>query len=383
MCITKEQVYYKDLRRLIELMSKDIVEMSIFWQLNSITGDDELGYPSLSGMLKFVNDSMEHINVDEHGIIPVKDKGFIDYESMDSIDWNWKFALLYDVCKARVLCKLNDKEGDYHIEPAYTEGRFIGWEVKFFNTAEEVEQFIKDNPDFDFYSLYTRRRKLPFKFGYYDGSKKIYCTQTTYNNKTNTFIEVDNLYKITVQGAVDYVIAEDEDYLARCCGLMVKEFETDNIAYYWCPVVIETRHKTLNANVYTFRPEEYKFSLEYENVEVPIEEKATLCWQYCAAYMDYQIGERVKDEDLCPSCPIRDFQSVLDGLYPDDVDPTTMQDIREHCVAPTKCDFCDLTDLTSENYACGGACDTNKRKELLQRGQIRIIDNYEIVKSEE
>lgn len=372
MCIpTREEILLRDIRRLLEVMSEQIVDMSIFWQLNCITGDDELGYPTLSGRLKFVDETLNNCVVTDDGIIPTKDKGSIDTE------WNWRFALLYDVCKARVLCKLNNKEGDYHIEPAYYNNRFIGWEVKFFDTAEEVEQFIKDHPDYSSYALYGHKKRIPFKYGYYDGCKKVYCTQHTYNKNTNTFIECENLYKLTVQGKVDYVVAEDEQFIANCCGSMVDAFETDGLSYHWCPVVIETRHSTKNANVYTYQPEEYDYHIQYDEVEVPVEEKATLCWQFCVAYMDYQLGERVKDEDLCPSCPIRDFQSVLDGLYPVKVDPTTMQDIKEHCDAPTKCDFCDFN---SEEQNC--RCDDEKRKSLLLRKQIRVIDDYEKVKSE-
>ena len=47
------------------------------------------------------------------------------------------------------------------------------------------------------------------------------------------------------------------------------------------------------------------------------EKGSTPCWEWCEVYGQFKEGERVKEKELCPNCPVRDFQAVLKRLTAD------------------------------------------------------------------
>ena len=155
---------------------------------------------------------------------------------------HWVFALLYDVSEARGLVKREHPEDGFKIADAFADGRFIGWEVRFFDALDEVEQYIKQHPEYSDYSLYKGFKKLPFKYGYYEGVKRVCCNWLDYYEHEFGFIEVPDLYKLTVQSKTEYHICPLESDLISCLKMMVEEFVSVGEEYQ-CEVEIGTRHE--------------------------------------------------------------------------------------------------------------------------------------------
>lgn len=153
MSIEVERVNERNFRRLLEMLSEDIVAMEIYWKLNNREAEVEYTWPSLAERLRFVEDTLSRCDMDINGMRPVSGRG-----TVGSIDWI--YALLYDVCEARELVKRDGPEEDFQIAAAFTDGRFVGWEVRFFSEAEAAKAYMNSHPEYSSYSLYKKFRKV-------------------------------------------------------------------------------------------------------------------------------------------------------------------------------------------------------------------------------
>lgn len=240
----------RNLRKLLETMAYDIVNMSIYWKMNNIESDHELGYPSLKEQLDFTTATLFKCDMDEKGLRPVLGVGAVEKAT-------WTYALLYDVCEAKGLVKREHPEDDFKIADAFDNGRFIGWEVCFFETLSQVREYIKRNSQYSNFSIYKGFTKL------------------------------------------------------KSC-----------------------------------------------------------CWEYCEAYQHFLNGNRVKTEELCFSCILKDFHKVMEQLS--DAEEVEVQDFKV-ADAPTCCEFCDFKDLSRFHEPCH-SCNDAMRRNLIRQGQLKIIE---------
>jgi len=226
---------WRNLRRLLELMSYDIVAIEKYWKLNNAESDVSESWPTLQEQTDFTDSTFFKCYMDRQTLKPVVGEGKVEMV-------HWVFALLYDVSEARGLVKREHPEDGFKIADAFADGRFIGWEVRFFDALDEVEQYIKQHPEYSDYSLYKGFKKLPFKYGYYEGVKRVCCNWLDYYEHEFGFIEVPDLYKLTVQSKTEYHICPLESDLISCLKMMVEEFVSVGEEYQ-CEVEIGTRHE--------------------------------------------------------------------------------------------------------------------------------------------
>ena len=254
-----DMVRWRNLRRLLEAMSYDIVAMEKYWKLNNAEADVPESWPTLQEQLAFADNTFFKCNMNDQVLAPVIGEGSVERVS-------WQFALLYDVCEARGLVKRDHPEDDFKIVGAFDNKRFIGWEVRFFDALDEVEQYIKQHPEYSDFSLYKGFKKLSFKYGYYEGAKRVYCDWLDYYEHEFGFIEVPDLYKLTVQAKAEYHICPLEEDMISCLKMMVEGFVSVGEEYQ-CEVEIDTGHEQHRALLVC--PKDYNHScfLIYEGEE--------------------------------------------------------------------------------------------------------------------
>ena len=101
------------------------------------------------------------------------------------------------------------------------------------------------------------------------------------------------------------------------------------------------------------------------------EKGSTPCWEWCEVYGQFKEGERVKEKELCPNCPVRDFQAVLkrltaDVLYDEAPCKDKESPVHDRCAL---CDFWALTRFEEPCYSCNEAM----RRRMLAQNQIRAV----------
>ena len=126
----------KKLSLLLEAISEEVIDRENFWKANSVNYDIGVEGVCLSEQLDFVNKTLFHCDMDEDGIAPVEKEGCV-------ADASWVFALLYDTAYFKKMVEREHPEDDYDVSGAFYEGRFMGWEVKFFQTFDDVEFFVR------------------------------------------------------------------------------------------------------------------------------------------------------------------------------------------------------------------------------------------------
>lgn len=232
---------WRRLRKLLEVLSEDILEMGLFWRTNSVDFEMDPIWPTLKMREEFVESIYFHCDMSESVLSPSANEGVVE-------DVFWTFALLMDTCEARGLVSRMHPEEDFRVKDAFVGDCFVGWEVRFFQTFSEVEKFVKEHPEYSKYSLYFDYRKLPFKYAYNNGERKVYCDRLDFMQHEDSFIEVSDLVELTVEGEVQYCMFEDEESLAYQARKMVKSFECSD----WdkqCSVRIRARNQVYNARL--------------------------------------------------------------------------------------------------------------------------------------
>jgi len=229
-------------RRLLEAMSEDIVKMEINWKMESPEAEVESVWPTLTMRLAFVESALNHTDWDTEGVRPVEGEG-----KTVLIRWNW--ALLFDVCGVRGLVHREHPDDSFDIKDAFFEGRFIGWEVRFFDTFDEVEAFIREHWEYEQISLYHCFRKQELRYGYYDKGKTRYTDRYDYYEQEQGFIELPGLMKITVKNRTKETICRTEKELTIALRNLYGHSPADDEGLR-CEVTFVDRHQAYEGVLY-------------------------------------------------------------------------------------------------------------------------------------
>lgn len=185
-------------REFLELIAKDVVDMDFSWRsMNEDDDSAEVFKNSLMAQLAYVYKVMYRTSIKKNVFAPV-------YGPMK---WRgYTFALLYDICLAEKLVHKDHPEEDYHIQDAYDGTLFVGWQVRFFKTLDQVERFIRKHSEYNSYSLYYEGNKVPIKYGFYlleDKEKKErhYCPEHEFWQHENNFIAFEGFFEIKLATA--------------------------------------------------------------------------------------------------------------------------------------------------------------------------------------
>ncbi len=143
------------------MLSLDIVDCSDFWLINSVDSPCEgFVWATLEKRLNYVNKVQPYLELTETTLKPTREK-----KKRNFLNWNCApYALFFDTCFAYKLVSRADLDSDYEVADAFYNALFMGWEVKFFTTLEEVEGFIKEHKEFSHFRLFKGYERLPFKF---------------------------------------------------------------------------------------------------------------------------------------------------------------------------------------------------------------------------
>lgn len=327
-------------RKLFELVSEDIMGMAAYWSGSEVEN-------TLSSRQEFVNRALNNFMVKDSKIFPVNEVNFPYRVPNINQFTEGSLMLVYDTALAKNLVSTNLSEFPYDMcpmydaTPAFYLGYYIGWEISFFETIEQVETFIKKNSQFVHYSLYYQDKKVPIRFGYFQNTRRVYCSEVDfYDHHQTAFIELQDFFLLTLDGVSDYYICHSNQEIVKTLVRMVpkesrhKKIENTDIDLgdfrlkdrY--EVSIATRLKEYNGvlvfdpddehpPVLTFNPTEtnlpFNFSQSYFN---PFTSSSIGCWVECRAFERFMAGELVSKEDLCSdlvaceNCPIKKFQGI-------------------------------------------------------------------------
>lgn len=185
-------------RAFLELIAKDVVDMDFSWR--NVNEDDKSGEVfknSLMAQLAFVYKVIYRTSIRKNVFAP----------TYGPMKWRgYTFALLYDICFAEKLIHKDHPEEDFHIQDAYDDGLFVGWQVRFFKNLDQVERFIRKHSEFNSYALYYNGKKIPIKYGFYlpeDKEKKQrhYCRELEFWQHKNNFIAFEGFFEIRLATA--------------------------------------------------------------------------------------------------------------------------------------------------------------------------------------
>ena len=99
---------------------------------------------------------------------------------------------------------------------------------------------------------------------------------------------------------------------------------------------------------------------------------STGCWEWCETYQQFKEEGRVREKDLCPACPIRDFHAIWKPLAGENIVTSPLGTGKEwHC--GMRCDLCDFKDLTRFEEPCY-SCNETLRRRMMTQNQIRIVE---------
>lgn len=282
----------KKLSFLLEAISEEVIDRDHFWKANSTNYDVGAEGIYLSEQLDFVNKTLFHCDMNEDGIAPVEKEGCVS-------DASWEFALLYDTAYFEKMVEREHPEDDYDVSGAFYEGRFMGWEVKFFQTFDEVEQFIVDHGEYDAFRLFFGTKKVPLRYGYYDGPCVVYSNRMQFYEHNIRFVEAIDLYKLSYEAKASYAICHSHHELVTAAiNLIRPQYKSDFDSFY--AITIEDRHQRDNAVLAggLF----YHFDLTGDN--------HFNCWKTCKIVNAFMNGERVSVADGCLlGCPLEKLLS--------------------------------------------------------------------------
>ena len=99
--------------------------------------------------------------------------------------------------------------------------------------------------------------------------------------------------------------------------------------------------------------------------------ETTGCWEWCNVYQQFKEEGRVRAKDLCPSCPIRDFNAIWRPLAGESVVSSPLGTETFGC--NMRCDLCDFRNAPNDNEPCYSCNDAMRRRMMMQK-QIRIFE---------
>lgn len=285
----------KNIRRLsllLEAISEEVIDREHFWKANSVNYDIGVEGIHLCEQLDFVNKTLFHCDLNAEGVVPVEKEGCVT-------DATWTFALLYDTCFFKKLVTRAHPEDDYDVYKAFYEGRFMGWEVKFFQTFDEVEQYIVEHAEYTSFRLFYGTKKVPLKYGYYEGPRVVYSDMVQFYEHDSRFVEAVDLYKLSYEAKTAYAICHSRhDLVTAAINLIHPKYSVDFDSFY--DVVVESRHLRNKATL--VGGVSYHFEL--------MGDEHFGCWRTCKLVSGLMAGERTNVGDCCGAlgCPL---ESVL------------------------------------------------------------------------
>ena len=285
----------KKLSLLLEAISEEVIDREHFWKANSVNYDIGVEGIHLSEQLDFVNKTLFHCDMNKDGLIPVEKEGSVT-------DATWVFALLYDTAYCKKMVKRAHPEEDYDVSGAFYKGRFMGWEVKFFQTFDEVEQYIVEHGEFDSYRLFFGTEKVPLRYGYYDGPCVIYSNRMQFYEYTTRFVEGVDLYKLSYGNKGTFAVCHSRhDLVEAVINLVHPKYDVFFDSFY--EVLIEKRHKKVKSILAGGGDGDYDLS----------DDAYFECWKTCKMVNRFTDGEAVNEEACCSGailgCPLLKLSS--------------------------------------------------------------------------
>ena len=280
----------RKLSSLLEAISEEVIDREHFWKANSVNYDIGIEGIRLSEQVDFVNKTLFHCNISKDGLVPVEKVGSVT-------DATWVFALLYDTAFFKKMVKREHPEDDYDVSGAFFEGRFMGWEVKFFQTFEEVEQYIVEHGEYDSFRLFFGTKKVPLKYGYYDGPCVMYSDRMQFYEYTTRFVEAVDLYKLSYEDQTTFAVCHSRhDLVVAAINLVRPKYYAVFDSFY--EVFIESRHKQVKSILAGGGDSCYDLS----------DDAHFECWKTCKIINRFMDGEVVNMEDCCSGallgCPL-------------------------------------------------------------------------------
>lgn len=268
-----------------------------------------------------------------------------------------------------------------------------GSKAEYFDDFEDVEQFIINHPEHLWFSLYFERENVPFKYGYFDSLRRVYCDREHFYKAEKKFIYAPDLFKITVQGETQYAVCHNEDELKAAVFDMVKEFKCQNGNKRCDDVIIATRFKTYRATMLIIaeRPTEPELLYEFEDYDRegmagffvnPFDGNGAGCWSSCETFEKFMLGYRVKPSELCDmnerECPICDlFYRYLKYTDAKEYEKACGAEGKEEIIRTSAlCKYCDFREQTRFEEPCYH-CDESIQGQMLRQGQIKFVEEKE------
>lgn len=358
------------LKRVLETISDDVLDMVDFWKEESTH--------NLVDRLKFVNDALFNCKLEN-----------------TTLSWNdmlqpervvlpvMPFMLLYDTCLTKDLVHRNHPDDSYDITEAFDNGVFIGWEVRFFQSMQEVEGYIKGYSSHNYF-LYFNGKKVLFKYGVYIDHHINYTDAYTFYNQLNTadcFIEVPDLFKLTYNDKSVYFLCHNQvELLHAAMGISNTTIFSPEQSQQ--EILVETRHRQYKGELFKVNNE---FSLlfdvkDYNYIDLfadPFNPYSVGCYSACKTFDKFIRGERVSKEEICKDkgCPIDDlFNRYLKFTDSDKYKNLCEEESVDDLISKgSLCSFCDFKDLTRFEEPCYH-CNEGMQQQMLRQGQIRFTE---------
>lgn len=285
----------KKLSLLLEAISEEVIDREHFWKANSVNFDIGVEGIHLSEQLDFVNKTLFHCDLNAEGVVPVEKEGCVT-------DATWTFALLYDTCFFKKLVTRAHPEDDYDVYKAFYEGRFMGWEVKFFQTFDEVEQYIVEHAEYTSFRLFYGTKKVPLKYGYYEGPRVVYSDRMQFYEHNTRFVEAVGLYKLSCENKSVFAVCHSHRELVTAAVNLVRPKYNDFFDSFY-EVVIKTRHQEERVVLSGGGCSRYDL----------VGDEFFNCWRTCKIVSSFMAGEAVNKEDCCADsffgCPLEKMLS--------------------------------------------------------------------------
>lgn len=367
---SREYKYERVLRDILEVISDDVLKMADFW------GNRKPH--TLNDQIQFVKDTLFNYKI-KNNILSWSEEVKQDARIVPAMP----FMLLYDICNAKGLVSLSHPDSQYNVTNAFKNGVFIGWELKFFNTMPEVEDFIKEGK-YTSFSLYFNYQKVSFKYGYYIEHHIRYVDEITFLDPfydNISFIEVQDIFKITFKDKSNYFLCHSTTELVNA-AMEISNFSGFSPEEYRPEILVETRHRQYKCELVRV---DYEFSLlfdakGYDYIDLftdPFNPYSVGCYSACKTFDKFIRGERVQKEEICKDkdCPIDDlFNRYLKFTEPDEYETLCEEEKVDDLIKTSAlCPYCDFKGLTRFEEPCYH-CNEGMQQQMLKQGQIRFTE---------
>ncbi len=141
------------LARFLELIAYEVVNMGIeFQERFNNTPRKEGTWATLEMQKHFAETMWVNCNMTEEGISPAVN----DVSTVKDVEW--KYALLYNCGIGKY--GITEKREGCTVIKGFSKGVYLGWEVKFFESVDEVNAFMKKYPNYTDLSLFEGFNKV-------------------------------------------------------------------------------------------------------------------------------------------------------------------------------------------------------------------------------